>query len=123
MVVTDGLASYPLAIQLIQNKGQFQHCKVIELKDGKVKNQYRRYKNLVENYYSMLKPYYHRTRGFGSFAGAVTFSVLFTLYYNYLHPSDRFNDRPIIQIDGLNYSHPVLSWKGLIEKATRHYWK
>jgi transposase-like protein len=116
-VVTDGLASYPLAIQLLQNKGQFQHCKVIGLKDRKVKNQYRRYKNLVENYYSVLKPYYYRTRGFGSFAGAVTFSILFTLYYNYLHPSDRFDDRPIIQIEGLNYSHPILSWKGLIEKA------
>lgn len=119
-VVTDGLASYPPAIQLLasQTKGQFQHCKVIGLKDGKVKNQYRRYKNLVENYYSVLKPYYYRTRGFGSFAGAVTFSVLFTLYYNYLHPSDRFGDKPIIQIEGLDYSHPILSWKGLIEKAT-----
>ena len=117
-IVTDGLASYPLAIQLLQNKGKFQHCTVIGLKDGKVKNQYRKYKNLVENYYSVLKPYYYRSRGFGSFAGAVTFSVLFTLYYNYLHPSDRFDDRPIIQIEGLNYSHPILSWKGLIEKAT-----
>jgi transposase-like protein len=119
-VVTDGLASYPPAIQLLasQTKGQFQHCKVIGLKDGKVKNQYRRYKNLVENYYSVLKPYYYRTRGFGSFAGAVTFSVLFTLYYNYLHPSDRFDDKPIIQIEGLDYSHPILSWKGLIEKAS-----
>jgi len=118
-VVTDGLASYPLAIQLLasQTKGQFVHCPVIGLKDGKVKNQYRKYKNLVENYYSVLKPYYYRTRGFGSFRGAVTFSVLFTLYYNYLHPSDRFHDKPIIQIEGLDYSHPILSWKGLIEKA------
>ena len=119
-IVTDGLASYPPAIQLLaaQTKGQFYHCKVIGLKDGKVKNQYRKYKNLVENYYSVLKPYYYRTRGFGSFQGAVVFSVLFTLYYNYLHPSDRFNDTPIVQIDDLDYSHPVLSWKGLIEKAT-----
>lgn len=119
-VVTDGLASYPPAIQLLasKTKGQFQHCQVIGLKDGKVKNQYRRYKNLVENYYSVLKPYYYRKRGFGSFAGAVTFSILFTLYYNYLHPSDRFDDKPIIQIEGLNYAHPILSWKGLIEKAT-----
>lgn len=119
-VVTDGLASYPPAIQLLasQTKGQFQHCQVIGLKDGKVKNQYRRYKNLVENYYSVLKPYYYRKRGFGSFAGAASFSVLFTLYYNYLHPSDRFGDKPIIQIEGLNYSHPILSWKGLIEKAS-----
>jgi transposase-like protein len=119
-VVTDGLASYPPAIQLLasKTKGQFQHCPVIGLKDGKVKNQYRRYKNLVENYYSVLKPYYYRKRGFGSFAGAASFSVLFTLYYNYLHPSDRFDDKPIIQIEGLNYSHPILSWKGLIEKAT-----
>ncbi len=119
-IVTDGLASYPPAIQLLasQTKGQFQHCPVIGLKDGKVKNQYRKYKNLIENYYSVLKPYYYRTRGFGSFRGAVTFSVLFTLYYNYLHPSDRFDDKPIIQIEGLDYSHPVLSWKGLIEKAT-----
>lgn len=119
-IVTDGLASYPPAIQLLasQTKGQFQHCKVIGLKDGKVKNQYRRYKNLIENYYSVLKPYYYRKRGFGSFQGAVVFSVLFTLYYNYLHPSDRFHDKPIVQIDGLNYSHPVLSWKGLIDKAT-----
>jgi putative transposase len=129
-VVTDGLASYPPAIQLLasQTKGQFQHCKVIGLKDGKVKNQFcssvtrrnenRRYKNLVENYYSVLKPYYYRKRGFGSFAGAASFSVLFTLYYNYLHPSDRFGDKPIIQIEGLDYSHPILSWKGLIEKAS-----
>lgn len=119
-VITDGLASYPPAIELLasQTKGQFQHCKVIGLRGGKVKNPYRKYKNLIENYYSVLKPYYYRTRGFSSFYGAVVFSVLFTLYYNYLHPSDRFNDRPIIQIDDLNYSHPVLSWKGLIEKAT-----
>jgi putative transposase len=119
-VITDGLGSYPPAIQLLasQTKGQFRHRKVIGLKNGKVKNQYRRYKNLIENYYSVLKPYYYRTRGFGSFQGAVTFSILFTLYYNYLHPSDRFNDTPIVKIDGLDYSHPVLSWKGLIEKAT-----
>jgi transposase-like protein/transcription elongation factor Elf1 len=119
-VITDGLGSYPPAIQLLtsQTKGQFRHRKVIGLKDGKVKNQYRKYKNLIENYYSVLKPYYYRTRGFGSFQGAVAFSILFTLYYNYLHPSDRFNDRPIVQIDSLDYSHPVLSWKGLIEKAT-----
>lgn len=84
------------------------HCPVIGLKDGKVKNQYRKYKNIIENYYSVLKPYYYRTRGFGSFDGAVSFSVLFTLYYNYLHPSDRFDDKPIIQIEGLNYSHPIL---------------
>jgi len=119
-IVTDGLASYAPAIELLasQTKGQFQHCKVIGLKNGKVKNQYRRYKNLIENYYSVLKPYYYRKRGFGSLQGAVVFSILFTLYYNYLHPSDRFNDRPIVQVDGLDYSHPVLSWKGLIQKAT-----
>jgi transposase-like protein len=119
-VITDGLGSYPPAIQLLvsQTGGQFRHCKVIGLKDGKVKNQYRKYKNLIENYYSVLKPYYYRTRGFGSFQGAVTFSILFTLYYNYLHPSDRFNDTPIVPIDDLNYSHPVLAWKGLIERAT-----
>jgi len=119
-IITDGLGSYPPAIQLLasQTKGLFKHHKVIGLKDGKVKNQYRKYKNLIENYYSVLKPYYYRTRGFGSFQGAVVFSILFTLYYNYLHPSDRFNDKPIVQIDGLDYSHPVLSWKGLIQKAT-----
>jgi len=119
-IITDGLASYPLAVELLesQTKGQFLHHKVIGLKNGKVKDQYRKYKNLIENYYSVLKPYYYRKRGFGSFQGAVVFSVLFTLYYNYLHPSDRFNDKPIVQIEGLNYSHPVLSWKGLIDKAT-----
>jgi transposase-like protein/DNA-directed RNA polymerase subunit RPC12/RpoP len=90
-IITDGLGSYPPAIQLLasQTKGLFRHRKVIGLKDGEVKNQYRKYKNLIENYYSVLKPYYYRTRGFGSFQGAVVFSVLFTLYYNYLHPSGR----------------------------------
>jgi transposase-like protein len=119
-IVTDGLASYSPAIQLLasQTNGLFRHEKVIGLKDGEVKNQYRKYKNLVENYYSVLKPYYYRTRGFASFQGAVVFCVLFTVYYNYLHPSDRFQDTPIVKVDGLEYSKPVLAWKTIIETAT-----
>jgi len=118
-IVSDGLASYPPAVQLLQNQlnHPFLHIPVIGLKNDPVKNEYRKYKNLIENYYSVLKPHYYRNRGFGSFQGAVVFSILFQLYYNYLHPSDRFDDKPIVPIDGLDYSHPVMAWKSLIEKT------
>ena len=58
-IITDGLGSYTPAIQLLasQTKGILRHHQVIGLKDGEVKNQYRKYKNLVENYYSVQTPH------------------------------------------------------------------
>ena len=44
--------------------------------------------------------------------GAGKTTIIKTLT-GYLQP-----DEGTVQIDDLDYSHPVLSWKGLIEKAT-----
>ena len=86
--VSDGLSSYPPALQLISSHFNinFNHIPVIGLSDpdSQPKNEYRPFKNLIENFYSLLKPFYYKYRGFSSKRGAFSFCVLFTIYYNYL---------------------------------------
>jgi len=122
-IVSDGLTSYSLAIQLL--KAEFNllinHIKVIGLSDPKnqPKNEYRRYKNLIENFYSVLDPYIYVLRGFGSYQGAVAFTILFTVCYNYLRPNLRHNGCPPVKLDGVDFRNPILAWQQLFSLAVK----
>lgn len=116
--VSDGLSSYPPALQLISSHFNlnFNHIPVIGLSDpdSQPKNEYRPFKNLIENFYSVLKPFYYKYRGFSSKRGAFSFCVLFTIYYNYLHLSDRFDDSPLIPLPNLDPSHSIPALRRLV---------
>ena len=78
-VVTDAFTCYPPAIQLIQAdfKVKITHVKVKGLFDPQdTRNDFRRYKNLIENLFSILEMRVSKLKGFGSLKGA-RFSLLF----------------------------------------------
>ena len=119
-VVTDAFTCYPPAIQLIQAdfKVKITHVKVKGLFDPQdTRNDFRGYKNPIENFFSILEMRVSKLKGFGSLKGARFFSSLFEVWYNHLRPSQRFNGRPPVPLIEDYPASPVLGWKLLIEKA------
>jgi len=119
-VVTDFFPSYPPAIQLVQAdfKIKITHIKVKGLSDPKgTKNDFRRYKNLIENFYSILEMRVGKLKGFGSLQGARLFSSLFGIWYNHLRPNQRFDGKLPLPLTEDFPVDPVLGWRLLIEKA------
>jgi hypothetical protein len=45
---------------------------------------YRKYKNLIENYHSVIEPFISKTKGFSSYREAVAFFILSHFWYNYV---------------------------------------
>jgi putative transposase len=116
-IISDGYVAYPIAISLLSAYFvpllNFKHLKVIGLKP----HEYRREKNIIERYYGTFDPRAARMRGFGSLHGATTFSIMFTIYYNYLRPHQASDNHPPILIDALDFNDPVACWQILLSYA------
>ncbi|MCD6083593.1 hypothetical protein J7J59_05750, partial [Candidatus Aerophobetes bacterium] len=69
-------------------KVKITHVKVKGLFDPQgTRNDFRGYKNLIENFFSILEMRVSKLKGFGSLKGARFFSSLFEVWYNHLRPS------------------------------------
>jgi transposase-like protein/rubredoxin len=96
--VVDGYPAYPLAISLLSaHQLKLPQLKIVKgLKScGDESDTYRIYKNLIERFFRTFKQRYRRTHGFNSLNGAVAFTTLFTIYYNYFRPHQRINKIPV----------------------------
>jgi len=85
VIVTDGLTSYPKAIQRVFPHAQHQR---------NVRFQDHPSNNVVERFFSTFKPRYHLMRGFKSQKRAQEFLDTFTVYYNYLRPHKSLRENP-----------------------------
>ena len=85
VIVTDGLASYPKAIQRVFPHAQ--HQRYVRFQDHPSNN-------VVERFFSTFKPRYHLMRGFKSRKRAQEFLDTFAFYYNYLRPHKSLRENP-----------------------------
>lgn len=73
------------------------------------------HKVLIERFFRTFKQRYRRTLGFDNFNGAVTFCVLFTVYYNFFRPHTRINSQPPIQ--QFEQDNVLSNWQQLVKYA------
>ena len=84
-IVTDGLASYPRAIQRVFPHAH--HQKSVRFQDHPSNN-------LIERLFSTFKPRYHGLRGFKVQKRAQEFLDAWAFYYNYLRPHKSVRGKP-----------------------------
>ena len=77
VIITDGLASYPQAIQRVFSHAQHQRY---------VKFQDHPSNNIIERFFSTFKPRYHLLRGFKALKRGQEFLDAWAVYYNNLRP-------------------------------------
>jgi len=75
------------------------------------------YKDLLERFFRTFKQRYRRTLGFSNFNGALTFCILFVVYYNYFRPHMRLGgETPVSLLESQNV---LQKWQLLIKEALK----
>ena len=114
--ITDGNPIYKLAHQYGLH---FQHKLVIGLKNSDPESfEYRVFKQFIERLNRTYKEKYRKTCGFKSFNGAVVFTTLFVIWFNYLKPKmpNLTNDPPErLELEKLTFGPE--KWLKLLELA------
>jgi hypothetical protein len=82
--------------------------------DTPKEKEYRKYKNLIENYHSVIEPYLYKTKGFGSYRGGVAFFIVLQACYTYINPNERFGGKPPLPIS--ETGNVFSAWSILLEK-------
>jgi len=75
------------------------------------------YKDLLERFFRTFKQRYRRTLGFCNYNGAVTFCILFVVYYNYFRPHTRLDGKTPVSL--LESQNVLQKWQQLIQEALK----
>jgi transposase-like protein len=118
--VTDKWTPYSLALTFLGEHLPYVpgHIIVKGLKArGVPEDAFLLYKDLLERFFRTFKQRYRRTLGFSNLNGAVTFCILFVVYYNYFRPHTRLGgETPISLLRSQNVLH---NWQQLIQNALK----
>jgi transposase-like protein len=75
------------------------------------------YKDLLERFFRTFKQRYRRTLGFSNLNGAVTFCILFVVYYNYFRPHTRLGGETPVSL--LKSQNVLQNWQQLMQEALK----
>ena len=75
------------------------------------------YKDLLERFFRTFKQRYRRTLGFSNLNGAVTFCILFVVYYNYFRPHTRLGGETPVSL--LKNQNVLQNWQQLMQDALK----
>lgn len=118
--VSDGNPIYQLALQFLALRqiAQPNHRIVKGLEnEDLISELYRPEKEAVERLIRTFKHRYHNTHGFKSKRGAITFTTLFGIWYNFLRPHMATKGKPPIELVDTS-QHLAKQWNDLIEIAS-----
>jgi transposase-like protein len=118
--VTDNWAPYSLALTFLGEHLPHVpgHIIVKGLKArGVPEDAFLLYKDLIERFFRTFKQRYRRTLGFSNVNGAVTFCILFVVYYNYFRPHARLDgETPVSMLESQSV---IQDWQQLIQQALK----
>lgn len=118
--VTDNWAPYSLALTFLGKHlpDVPGHIIVKGLKArGVPEDAFLLYKDLIERFFRTFKQRYRRTLGFSNVNGAVTFCILFVVYYNYFRPHARLDgETPVSMLESQSV---IQDWQQLIQQALK----
>jgi len=114
--VSDDWSPYALAIAFLNES--FGHIIVKGLKSrGVPEDAFLVYKDLLERFFRTFKQRYRRTLGFSNFNGAMSFCILFVVYYNYFRPHERLDGKPPVSL--LKGKNVLQNWQLMIQEALK----
>jgi putative transposase len=118
--VSDDWAPYALALTFLGEQLPHVpgHIVVKGLKSrGVPEDAFLFYKDMLERFFRTFKQRYRRTLGFSNYNGAVTFCILFVVYYNYFRPHMRLDGETPVSL--LGSQNVLQKWQQLIQKALK----
>lgn len=116
--ISDAWDAYALALLYLGQQKEIapQHIVVKGLQYRDVpEDAFLWHKLLIERFFRTFKQRYRRTLGFSNFNGAVTFCVLFTIYYNFFRPHTKIVAQPPIQ--QFQQGNGLSNWQQLVKIA------
>lgn len=123
VLIFDGNPIYQLAqLFFALNNIFFDIKQVIGLRNiNFVSTVYRPYKQQIERLIRIFKDSYRHTNGFDNINGAVSFTVMFTTYFNFLRPNKALNWKVPIELEELKaITYTPAKWIKLIELAQNY---
>ena len=118
--VTDNWTPYSLALTFLGKHIPHVpgHITVKGLKArGVPEDAFLPYKDLLERFFRTFKQRYRRTLGFSNLNGAVTFCILFVVYYNYFRPHTRLGRETPVSL--LKSQNVLQNWQQLMQEALK----
>jgi putative transposase len=124
LFVSDGNPIYQLAVSFLKQHGYpLEHKTVIGLQNlDPESTEYRTFKQFIERVHRTYKQKIHKKGGFKSLDGAVVFTILFTIWFNYLRSHQSLGGLVPIQLPELVDCQLLpQKWGKLLELTQKEY--